>query len=261
MALSDAEKQEMIASTHDAAWNMVDDLNHMRETIAKPEPSNGDLRRMSNLLRRLLIDNGGDLRKISPPRLGRRLYLLAPDVKQIVKENDRNPPYFNSVGVSGLFGLGAEQFTIGFRSSTRLPPQWKLFGSKPVETSPEQMISLKLDGSLSQPVLYFDNQWVNRKQVIKYVANIAGGIHSGNPKEPSDAVIHRIRQICAFFRTDGKTALRVHLNTIRTGKRPIDVRRDGIDFALLQMLAAARYLTMSPDVVELEEIIRDEMPK
>src|SRR4051812_12857499 len=105
MVLSPAEKRGMIAATHEAAWDMLDELNHMRETISKPVPTSGDLRRMSNLLRRLLIDNGGDLRKIVPPRLERRLQLLAPHVQSFIKAQERDPCWFASLGASGLFGL------------------------------------------------------------------------------------------------------------------------------------------------------------
>jgi hypothetical protein len=70
MTLSDDERRAMIAATHDMALAMVDDLEHIRELLAKSEPTAGDIRRMSNVLRRILIDNSGDLRKVATPRIG-----------------------------------------------------------------------------------------------------------------------------------------------------------------------------------------------
>src|SRR5271169_3761758 len=66
MALSDEAKKAMVATTHETALAMVDDLQHMREIIAKSDMTPGDIRRLSNPLRRMLIDNNGDLRKLYP---------------------------------------------------------------------------------------------------------------------------------------------------------------------------------------------------
>jgi hypothetical protein len=65
MALSLAEKRARITATRDVAWHMLDDLKHMREIIAKPVPTSGEVRRISNLVRRLLIDKGGDLPRVA----------------------------------------------------------------------------------------------------------------------------------------------------------------------------------------------------
>jgi hypothetical protein len=37
---------------------------------------------------------------------------------------------------------------------------------------------------------------------------------------------------------------------------PVADNRVGVDFVFMQMLAAARYVTISPDIIALEEIIR-----
>lgn len=99
MALSDdAKKTMMIKATHEAAPAMIDDIQHMREIIAKPEPTPGDIRRLSNPLRRILVDNGGDVRKIAPPRIG-KFQLLVPDILPLIKSNEKKPYAFLSAGV------------------------------------------------------------------------------------------------------------------------------------------------------------------
>jgi hypothetical protein len=259
MALSAIEKQAMIAATHGAAWDMIDDMNHMRETVVKPQPTSGDLRRMSSLLRRLLIDSGGDIRKISPPRLGRRLHLTAPDVHPFLKDHEREPCDFASLETRGIFGLNAESLTIGTKTKPAPPETWTLEGLR--GDQPETLISLRLDGFLSQPVLYYDRQWISRAEVIKFVANVAGGVHSGDPKEPDHIVLQKIRQIGGFWLKDGQPALRVHRRPfVPDAPKALDVNRYGVDFVLLQLMAAARYLTISPDIIELEQIIRAEKP-
>ena len=52
MVLSEAAKRALLLATHETALVMVDDLQHMREVIAKSEPTPGDIRRLSNPLRR-----------------------------------------------------------------------------------------------------------------------------------------------------------------------------------------------------------------
>src|SRR6476619_2455796 len=75
MPLSDQEKQAMLIATHETALAFVDDIQHVREVISKPEPTPGDIRRISNPLRRILIDNNGDIKTVAPPELGGLNYL------------------------------------------------------------------------------------------------------------------------------------------------------------------------------------------
>jgi hypothetical protein len=63
--------KELKLATRDAAAAFVEDMPHIREVLNRVNPDRGELRRLSNPLRRLLIDNGGDLRDIAAPRIGR----------------------------------------------------------------------------------------------------------------------------------------------------------------------------------------------
>lgn len=257
-ALSVEEKLAMILSTHEAARDMVDDLDHLREVLAKPLPTSGDHRRLSNLLRRLLIDNNGDLRKIAPPRLGRRVMLTVPDGKQFVQDAANRSLYFASLCATGIVGFDASHISIHYMGAPSVPPQetWQLFGYKDPEDRRE--VAVRVDGFLSQRVLYFAGQWISREQAIKYIANVARGVHFGDHKEPHHLVLHRIRQIASLRLKDGKPNLIINRGNIFAGARPIYVEDGGLDFVLLQMMASARALTASPDMVELERIIRSE---
>ena len=63
--LSDEEKAVMIAITRGVAHDLLDDLDYIRVIIKKEHLVPGDIRRLSNQLRRILID--GDLAKVASP--------------------------------------------------------------------------------------------------------------------------------------------------------------------------------------------------
>jgi len=270
MALSPEEKLSMIAATYDAAKAMIDDLEHIRETIAKPLPTSGDLRRMSNLLRRLLIDNGGDLRKIAPPRLDRRLYLAAP--ASCPEAGSEQPWIFASFGSGGLFGFRPEvRFVFHDPGPTRIvaplvsPPyvdapraEFSLYGAD--REQEHEIITLPLRGFLTQQVLYYGRRWISREEIIKYVANVASGVHSGDrDRDEVFNLLHQARQMCAVYSFEGKPSLRVYQPMrIVNSETPLDIDKDGVDFVFMQILSSARYLSMSPDIIALEEIIRHE---
>jgi hypothetical protein len=270
MALSPEEKRAMIAATYDAAKAMVDDLEHIRETMAKPLPTGGDLRRMSNLLRRLLIDNGGDLRKIAPPRLSGRLYLIAPASRPEVGKEQ--PWIFASYGSGGLFGFKPEvSFVFHEPGPPRVaaplvsPPyvdgpraEFALYGGD--REQDDEIINLPLRGFLTQQVMYYGKRWISREEIIKYVANVASGVHSGDhERDDAFTLLHQARQLCTVFSFEGQPSLRVYQPIrIVNMAAPLDIDKDGVDFVLMQIMSSARYLSMSPDIIHLEEIIRQE---
>lgn len=259
MPLSDVEKLAMVAATHEVGLNLIDDLVHIREVVGKIDITSGDLRRLSNQLRRLLIDNGGDLRKISPPRLNRPLKLLAPSTKTSKRAIRDNLYTFYSLGQSGIYGTRTEEFFIRTIYTAR-PNNHSPFITykKPALVGhKEQYVELKLSNFLSQQILYFYGQWVSRSDIIKYVANVGGGVHSGDHRERSHEVMQRIRRLGSIKLIDGHAKWRGHLGAARDHR--IHIERDGVDMVLNQIMAAARYISISPDIIELENIIMNEI--
>jgi hypothetical protein len=247
MTLSDDARQAMIAATYESALAMVDDLQHMREVVAKPEPTPGDIRRLSNPLRRILIDNNGDLRKIAPPRIG-RIKLLVPDILPLIRSGKKHPYAFLSAGVANVFGISVDAWMAELDSRPRDIPDYE----------PMRTTEVRLDGFLSQNVICFNGQWISRSDIIKYVANVAHGVHSGDPKEPTQSLLQKIRY-AATVKLDGETpTLSFDIQAIVAGDKPLVVNRTAVDFVLIQLISAVRYLTISPDLILLEEIIRRE---
>jgi len=78
MPLSQEQKTQLRLSTAEAARALVEDLNYIRDVSKRVKSSRGELRRLSAVIRRILVDD--DLGKIAAPRLG-KLTIDAPDNK------------------------------------------------------------------------------------------------------------------------------------------------------------------------------------
>jgi hypothetical protein len=266
MGLTAEERHAMKEATSDIAWNMADDIAHIRQVLTNP--TSGDVRRMSNVLRRLLIDNGGDLNKIAPPRMNRKLKISAPNMTGLDERYKMATPHIGSIGNSGIFGRNiflidifgstassstdSPQIHVGFEFARSNPsaPDELVFEPPPVSVSQGKF--------LSQQVLWCWNVWVRRGEIVKYIANVAGGVHSGGHKSHVEQMLQRARNVGGLKLVNGEPTFSLHPVSIHTGERPIDIARDGIDFVLLQVLCAARYLVMSPDIIELENLVRSE---
>lgn len=241
-----------VASTRDAAWNMLDDLGHMREALLRTQPTTGDIRRLSAVLRRLLIDNGGDLNKIAPPRLGHRMMIRVPDFKSSAQLIDTGATHFASFGGAGIFGSNLDTFLVDLHPVGIGPNTLSLEGQRPSSENELKLVEVSMKGFLSQKVTYCEGRWFSRVEVLKYVANEAGGVHSGNHADDEVLKLRRARKIGAFFMDDNGMALRIHPPALFGPAHGLDVARYGVDFVMMQVFSAAKYLTSSPDIIELE---------
>jgi hypothetical protein len=165
--LTPEAREQLVSATREAAAAFIEDLAHIRDVVNKTDPDGAELRRLSNVLRRFLIDDGGDLKDIAAPRIG-RVVLLSPDNKPFLAR-DLEYEFFGSAGVV-CFGVYTRAASLQKGMAT--PPNLADF-------NPERTIDLRIDNFLSQRVLCFQNQWVTRQDAIKYIGNIASGVHSG----------------------------------------------------------------------------------
>ena len=247
MALSEADRQAKIRETHESSWAMVEDIEHIRDVLSKLDPNSGDIRRLSNILRRILIDNSGDLRKIAPPRIG-RLHLLVPDILPLIRSGEKQPYAFLSAGIADVFGLSIDAWM------AEAPPRARQVDGY----QPGRNTEVRMDGFLSQKIICVNGQWATRGDAIKYIANIAHGVHSGTAREPKEELLHRARYMATISLDSMIPTISYDVNASTSGERPINVDRRALDFVLVQLASAARYLTISPDIQRLEEIIRSE---
>jgi hypothetical protein len=242
-------RAERLVRTRDAAAALVEDLAHMRQVL-KSAPSRDELRRLSSTLRRILVDR--DLTTVAAPRIN-RILLTAPDNKPIIKTIRSLkivPAFFGSAGV-GAFGIRYRAITAGPGHTLQPEDRTKLFA-----TETEETVQLKLDGFLSQPVFLFQGEWANRRDVIKYMANVASGVHSGAPHEPTHVLLQTIRRAVTYSRRSG-----LYFNTKAFDGIDIPFRYepDALDVVLLELMAAASFLVSSDDTIKLERSIHDEL--
>src|SRR5207248_2538610 len=80
LPLSPEQRAQMLVRSREAANAFVDDLSEIRRVLAMEGASIADIRRLSVVLRRLLVDR--DLAVVAAPRIG-RITLLTPDNKPI----------------------------------------------------------------------------------------------------------------------------------------------------------------------------------
>lgn len=127
------------------------------------------------------------------------------------------------------------------------------------ELNIQATVELQLDGFLKQNVLCYRGDWVSRTEVIKYVANVASGIHSGRAKEREELILARIRSSSSFSVRDGGIHLELFSHGIDVDETTFKHAPDGIDPVLVELLAAATFLADSPFVGNLEAAIHAEL--
>jgi hypothetical protein len=187
MSISPENRARLSHATREAASNFVEDMGYIRETLGKADKiTPGELRRLSAVLRRLLIDN--DLRSIAPPRIG-RLSLLVPDNDPIYRAARKQTVSLFQSGGLHIFNNEIRALATNQTGSLRLDPTFDR----------TKTIPLPLDGFLNQKILAHNNEWATRGQVIKYIANSGSGVHSkstkaSSPPEAFEILLSRLRK-------------------------------------------------------------------
>lgn len=247
-ALTPEHRSRLLVDTKDAAIAFWEDMRYIRRMAAKFPPDRTELRQISAILRRLFVEN--DLQLVAAPRLGKFL-VQEPDNHDVYKQLTKGPRGFlSSAGfdlgggvIIGSVGLFVDQVPPApARSPTH--PFW---------------VDVRVDNFLAQKVLYLDGEWVSRRAVLKYVANIASGVHSGTAKEPDEITIENIRRKVAFVLSDKKLNIRFRgeFFTLQSGNFYYD--KNEIDPTLLELHAIIYLMTISPQVQELEDKISAEL--
>jgi hypothetical protein len=243
MAMTPEHRQKLFVSTKPAAAALLEDLDYLEEISRRQTHTRGELRRLSAVLRRMLIDP--TITAVAAPRMG-RLNFRAPDNDAVYRAEAQNPYLFC------LSGGGAETFGIIFRAAmlpARLVPDF----------DPQRSIDLRLDRFLSQNVLCLEGNWISRQSTIRYAANIAGGVHSDSPKTQDDATLERIRRSVQLSVEDRRHTMTLNIDGLDPNKDIFYYRPDAIDPILLEILAAAYFINTSPTTTSLTEILRTEL--
>ncbi|MBW9076960.1 hypothetical protein JNB84_03265 [Rhizobium pusense] len=239
--LDDEQRQQLKTASADAAAALVEDLEYMRQLIAGT-PNPADIRRLSALLRRILVER--DLELIAAPRVG-RIKIPALDLKPIHKADVAKPFILVCGAIGKLYGVEYGSFCLSEGN----------FNSDNIGFDPSSLISLKLDSFLKQRVLSFQGSWVTRSDVIKYVANVAQGVHSGSPRTDEDRTVARIRSGLAVSLVDGQPKLTINQAIFSDTDVAIRLDKSHVDCALLVVFGTAYNLVESAEVQNLEKAI------
>lgn len=243
--LTPEHRAKLLASTKERAAAFLDDIAYLR-ALCKKDQIAAELRRASAVLRRLLVEN--DITLVAAPRIGRVLF-CAPNNKPYYKADRQTPLTFFSSGGTEAFGLSFRTLAVGPARNSPL-----------TEEHPDKTVLLRLDQFLTQRVLCLKAKWVNRADVIKYIANIASGVHSGAPSTAEDEVISKIRRSVLLSKSGDDVTVHFNLNSIYQGVDPaFRYTPDHLDPVLLELLATISYLLKSEDVVRLEELVTNEL--
>ena len=266
--LLEEKKAELVLKTKGAAEALIEDLEYLREVIAKIETSKGELRRLSGLLRRLLVE--ADIIDVSTPRMG-KIKLISHDNKWFFAMEKRAKMLFFCSGGVEIFGTAICGMCLLNAGPKEKDPeaQTRRIASPSKAHDPTATVELHLSNFMEQRVLCYDGKWVTRREVIKHIANVGSGVHSDTPKKREDKLIEHIRGVCSFSISDkgvdahilpelGPNSPRVKI-TPKAERAAVDFTAAVIDPVLIEVLATAKLLIDSPDIKKLEAIVRQEL--
>jgi len=257
-----SDSDEQLEKTRNSAYSFLEDYEYLCDLVGSITPKKGDLRRASAIVRRWLVD--GSLQAIASPRVG-RIEICAPDCEPFVI-SARKKPF--AVFVSARTNVFGVYIAAGTVDEGRTPRQI------PGLIDPSNRNSMRIDTFRKQKVIYFEGEWITRNEVIKYVANIGDGVHSGTLKTDAEKRIASVRHAMTFALVDPKK------DPNRPKEMPDDVGLipcikfnpaagshtdlainydpDSIDCVLVELLAIIRFVVESPNVKTLRMKVQKE---
>jgi hypothetical protein len=261
MALTEEQRARLMKSTRDAAGAFVEDMEYLREVAKREDTSRREIRHISATLRKLIVER--DIEIIATPRVG-RIFLTAPDNRPYHRVSEKLPFLFFMSGGANVFGGRIDRMTA---FDTQVPKG--MGNDKVVQALVDRLpkgddaiatVQLNLDNFAQQRVICYRGRWIARQRIIKYLANISSGVHSGAPKDDDDKALAQIRSSSAIsIGKDGGLHLDLFKNGIDSDEMTITHTPDAVDLVLVEVLAAATYLTISPMAIELEATVREEL--
>ena len=260
--LTEEEREARRIETRGAARAFVEDMEHIREVIAREKTSSGEIRRLSAILRRLLVDGTPFL--VALPRFEGRLQIDSPDRQPIYVASRSTRLLFYSSGGSRIFGIYFEMMALW--NAGQIDP-WQLSRQTFLQPMRERrVVSFKVSNFMAQKVLCYRGVWATREQVIKHIANYGSGVHDKTPVDDVARLLEQMRSACVYGVRDGVVFAHVMPELGENGPRfkfdgepPRDFNASDIDALLVEVLATARFLADSPNVRSLEEIVWREL--
>lgn len=261
MGSSRKDRLQLMADTKQAAAAFLEDISHVRSIFTTPKPEPGLIRLSSNILRRLLVNR--DLDNIAAPRIG-KYHLAAPDNDAHTGSRAGFDVILYQSGSPLLSTLQDCRIDFEKKDATvgtlGLVMPWN---SLPVLRNAKKV---RLDGFLSQRVICFRNQWACRREVIKFAAICASGVHSEVPTSTVDKMLNHARFALRYTNKKGEPSVELDVDVIGNPHHPppapisaFTYDQNRIDLVHVELLAAAYYLCASPDIETLQKFIQEEL--
>jgi hypothetical protein len=244
MPMTPEKREERLRATASGCDPFLEDLQHMRDVLNDPKPDG--IRRMSAILRRMLVE--GNLLEIASPRIG-SIELMTVEMKGVERSNRSSPLPFFAAGGADIHGVafGGVLFTHGT-------------GKPTPEFHPDNRILVKADNFLKQYVICINGKWITRGDVVKYIANVAGGVHGGKIKDGQEALVRRARHVFSMDLSERPPRPLFNFGALGLEDLPLTLDRKAIDCVLGELLSAATLLVRSEDVLELEKLLLADGP-
>lgn len=185
--------------------------------------------------------------------MGGRCLIPTFDNKPLQKAEGKHPYLFFASG-------GAITFGVRFRAAKMDHSHQR---RSIVGFDPEATVNLPIDNFLTQKVLCIDGLWLKRDDVIKYVANKASGVHSGDPDTKEFKALERISRCVSFAieqaGDEKRCVVNFEMDQYLVPNPPLRYDPKGIDPVLAELLAACHCLAQSDDIKTLESRISTEL--
>ena len=225
-----------------------DDLSYALELGHRENATPAELRRASDVLRRLLLPGKGDnLLRRAAGRLQCAFTFPSKDYTLALQFVANGKLTFFQRGGAALWGLEYE----GVAGS----PAKALDG---IDLHSGPTFELTHDRFLSEIVLGFHSHLISRKTVLEYIANKAGGVHLSFSRERQYAVLDHIRSVVLLRRHPSGCGIGFELHGDRYFQ-PSDIfaiQPDRIDVSLAELLSICRIMTKSPSICDLHSKFR-----
>ena len=246
--LSDDDRKRMQLATREAAYHLANDIDSIRRILALAKPDAGDIRRMSGLLRRILVES--EINKVAGPRQG-RMEFDVPDLSLWYKSARITPWEFASLGMNiDVHGMSLDCILFGRprANDNELPANHHGLNCR-----------LNLEGFLNQKVLCFEDKWASRREIIKFAANKGHGVHgTSSMTEKVDLMLRKCRRMIVVDFSGDKPNTIFNLPDFTGQDVDFEDAYDRFDLVLLHLISIAILLTRSADVVALETKIASE---
>lgn len=248
MPFSEEKRHQLLEETREAAQAALEDLTYLREMTGRSTPDSAAVRRSSSILRRLLVER--DLERVSSPRIGSPS-IIARNIESIVRIAEQNKVFIVSTADIKFAGHSFGSIVVGPYPGD---PNRPLLD--------DGSISLSLSSFMRQEAICFRGSWISRREVLKYVANVASGVHTGSTKTDVEQAIRDLRYAVTVTASEGdERAPSIGFGDFATHfaeDRPFQTIPGRLDLALLELVATAIYVTRSPDIHALEAVIAAE---